>query len=98
MCDSSPGHVRFTGARAPVPQGRGLVRGGPGLDQRHPAERPPGAGPRGDPRRRRPEGGQDRTGAPAVKVRVGAATDIGTVREGNEDSYLVLERLYAVAA
>ena len=32
-----------------------------------------------------------------MKVRVGATTDIGRVREGNEDSYLVLEPLYAVA-
>ena len=32
-----------------------------------------------------------------MKVRVGATTDIGQVREGNEDSYLVLEPLYAVA-
>ena len=32
-----------------------------------------------------------------MKVRVGASTDIGQVREGNEDSYLVIEPLYAVA-
>ena len=32
-----------------------------------------------------------------MRVRVGAATDIGQVREGNEDSYLVVEPLYAVA-
>src|SRR4029453_4775485 len=32
-----------------------------------------------------------------MNVSVGAATDIGQVREGNEDSYLVLEPLYAVA-
>ncbi len=32
-----------------------------------------------------------------MKVTVGAATDIGQVREGNEDSYLVVEPLYAVA-
>ena len=32
-----------------------------------------------------------------MKVRVGATTDIGQVREGNEDSYLVVEPLYAVA-
>jgi PPM family protein phosphatase len=32
-----------------------------------------------------------------MKVSVGAATDIGQVREGNEDSYLILEPLYAVA-
>jgi PPM family protein phosphatase len=32
-----------------------------------------------------------------MNVRVGAATDIGQVREGNEDSYLVEEPLYAVA-
>jgi serine/threonine protein phosphatase PrpC len=32
-----------------------------------------------------------------VNVRVGAATDIGLVREGNEDSYLVEEPLFAVA-
>ena len=32
-----------------------------------------------------------------MKVRVGAATDIGQVREGNEDSYLLLEPLFAVA-
>jgi PPM family protein phosphatase len=32
-----------------------------------------------------------------MKVSVGAATDIGQVREGNEDSYLVVEPLYAVA-
>jgi protein phosphatase len=32
-----------------------------------------------------------------MKVRVGATTDIGQVREGNEDSYLVLEPLYVVA-
>ena len=32
-----------------------------------------------------------------MKVRVGATTDIGRVREGNEDSYLVLEPLYVVA-
>ena len=32
-----------------------------------------------------------------MNVRVGAATDIGQVREGNEDSYLVVEPLYAVA-
>jgi PPM family protein phosphatase len=32
-----------------------------------------------------------------MKVRVGAATDIGQVREGNEDSYLVVAPLYAVA-
>ena len=32
-----------------------------------------------------------------MRVRVGATTDIGQVREGNEDSYLVLEPLYAVA-
>lgn len=32
-----------------------------------------------------------------MKVLVGAATDIGQVREGNEDSYLVLDPLFAVA-
>jgi PPM family protein phosphatase len=32
-----------------------------------------------------------------MNVKVGAATDIGQVREGNEDSYLVEEPLYAVA-
>src|SRR5262245_49755500 len=32
-----------------------------------------------------------------MRVTVGAATDIGQVREGNEDSYLVEEPLYAVA-
>jgi PPM family protein phosphatase len=32
-----------------------------------------------------------------MKVSVGAATDIGQVREGNEDSYLIIESLYAVA-
>jgi protein phosphatase len=32
-----------------------------------------------------------------VNVRVGSATDIGQVREGNEDAFLVLEPLYAVA-
>jgi PPM family protein phosphatase len=32
-----------------------------------------------------------------MKVGVGAATDIGQVREGNEDSYLVVQPLYAVA-
>lgn len=32
-----------------------------------------------------------------MNVRVGAATDIGQVREGNEDSYLIEEPLYAVA-
>jgi PPM family protein phosphatase len=32
-----------------------------------------------------------------VKVSVGAATDIGQIREGNEDSYLVMDPLYAVA-
>jgi len=32
-----------------------------------------------------------------VKVRVGAASDIGQVREGNEDAYLVDEPLFAVA-
>jgi protein phosphatase len=32
-----------------------------------------------------------------MKVSVGAATDIGQVREGNEDSYLVVAPLFAVA-
>ena len=32
-----------------------------------------------------------------MKVSVGAATDIGQVREGNEDAYLIVEPLYAVA-
>jgi len=32
-----------------------------------------------------------------VRVRVGAASDIGQVREGNEDSFLVEEPLFAVA-
>ena len=32
-----------------------------------------------------------------MNVRVGAATDIGLVREGNEDSYLVEQPLFAVA-
>ena len=32
-----------------------------------------------------------------MNVSVGAATDIGQVREGNDDSYLVVEPLYAVA-
>ncbi len=32
-----------------------------------------------------------------MKVRVGAATDIGQVREGNEDSFLLLDPLFAVA-
>ena len=32
-----------------------------------------------------------------MKVSVGAATDIGQVRERNEDSYLIVEPLYAVA-
>ena len=32
-----------------------------------------------------------------MKISVGAATDIGQVREGNEDSYLIVEPLYAVA-
>src|SRR5262245_43306216 len=97
MCDSPPGHVRFPGARAPVSRGRGLVRGGPWLDQWHAVERPQGAGPRRGSRGRRREGGQDRPGAPAMNIRVGVATDIGLVREGNEDSYLVVAPLYAVA-
>lgn len=32
-----------------------------------------------------------------MRIRVGATTDIGQVREGNEDSYLILDPLYAVA-
>jgi len=32
-----------------------------------------------------------------MNVRVGAATDIGQVREGNEDSFLIVAPLYAVA-
>jgi PPM family protein phosphatase len=32
-----------------------------------------------------------------VNIRVGVATDIGQVREGNEDAYLVVAPLYAVA-
>lgn len=32
-----------------------------------------------------------------MRIRVGATSDIGQVREGNEDSYLVLDPLYAVA-
>jgi PPM family protein phosphatase len=32
-----------------------------------------------------------------MRIRVGATTDIGQVREGNEDSYLVSDPLYAVA-
>ena len=32
-----------------------------------------------------------------MRVSVGAATDIGQVREGNEDSYLLVAPLYAVA-
>lgn len=32
-----------------------------------------------------------------MKIKVGATSDIGQVREGNEDSYLVLDPLYAVA-
>jgi serine/threonine protein phosphatase PrpC len=32
-----------------------------------------------------------------MKVNVGAATDIGQVREGNEDSFLVVAPLFAVA-
>lgn len=32
-----------------------------------------------------------------MKVRVGAASDIGQVREGNEDSFIVQDPLYAVA-
>ncbi|HYF11953.1 MAG TPA: Stp1/IreP family PP2C-type Ser/Thr phosphatase [Actinomycetota bacterium] len=32
-----------------------------------------------------------------MRVTVGAATDIGQVRDGNEDSYLLLDPLYAVA-
>ena len=32
-----------------------------------------------------------------MRIRAGASTDIGLVREGNEDSYLVDEPLYAVA-
>ena len=32
-----------------------------------------------------------------MKVSIGAATDIGQVREGNEDSFLVVAPLYAVA-
>ena len=32
-----------------------------------------------------------------MKIEVGVATDIGRVREGNEDSYLVEPPLYAVA-
>ena len=32
-----------------------------------------------------------------MRVTVGATTDIGQVREGNEDSYLLLEPLFAVA-
>ena len=41
--------------------------------------------------------GTDRAGAAAMKIEVGVATDIGRVREGNEDSYLVEPPLYAVA-
>ena len=47
----------------------------------------------GRPRPRR----HDRAGAPAMKIAAGVATDIGRVREGNEDSYLVEHPLYAVA-
>ena len=32
-----------------------------------------------------------------MKIRAGVATDIGRVREGNEDSYLSEEPLFAVA-
>ena len=83
-------------ARA-VRQERLLVRRGPGLDERDLRERAAprrpgdGAARRSDPR------GHDRAGAAAMKIEVGVATDIGRVREGNEDSYLVEPPLYAVA-
>ena len=38
-----------------------------------------------------------RDGAPTMKVEAGVATDIGRVREGNEDSFLIEPPLYAVA-
>ncbi len=41
--------------------------------------------------------GHDRRGAAPMRIEVGVATDIGRVREGNEDSYLVEPPLYAVA-
>ena len=32
-----------------------------------------------------------------MRIEVGAATDIGQVREGNEDSFLIEAPLYAIA-
>src|SRR5712691_2779244 len=74
-----------------------MVRRGPRLDERDLRERPARGLARPGPGGRRGARGQDRVGAPAMRVTAAAATDIGRVREGNEDSYLTEGPLFAVA-
>src|SRR3990172_178225 len=74
-----------------------MARRGSGFDERDLPERRHHHRVRRGPRRRRRQGRQDGVGAAPVNIRVGSASDIGQVREGNEDSFLVLAPLYVVA-
>ena len=78
-------------------QERDVVRRGSRLDERHVRERPETRGTCHGAARRQDPRGNDRAGAAPMRVVVGVATDIGRVRERNEDSYLVEPPLYAVA-
>src|SRR3712207_7136723 len=81
----------------PLRRERLVVRRGRRVDERHVPQRPQGRPRARGALGRRREARQDRAGAPTMKVTVGATTDIGQVRDGNEDSYLLLEPLFAVA-
>src|SRR5439155_8801476 len=90
-------HLRVELPRAPVPEGRHVAHRGPRLDERHVPEPAPCLGIRRAAGGRRGSRREDDVGASAMKLRVGAATDVGRARERNEDSYLASHPLYVVA-
>src|SRR5205085_11038630 len=67
------------------------------FDQRHLRQRAEARRSRPDRTRRQDPRRHDRAGAEAMRIDVGAATDVGRVRQGNEDGYLVSAPLYVVA-
>src|SRR5205807_10075940 len=95
-------HVRLAVPRPGVPEGRSLVRRGPGLDERDLPE--PAEGDRAVRAAWRGQAadGEDHVGAPLMtktpmRVRVGVRSDIGRARKRNEDAFLVRDPLFAVA-
>ena len=95
-------HVRVAGARPRLRSRRRPVRRGPRFHQRHAAERPRGGRRRRElgPRRPRRTSARQRARGRAGEDRGRRSTPIiGRIRDGNEDSFVVDERLalFAVA-